>query len=172
MSMLQTFSWPVMEPACFAYMRQYPECARKRVNLRLHTTELQLFPPTAPLLLGPFPTTKSGNIHLLLLTYLVTRLRRTIPLRHTREFEVANAFAKHWTFVYGARSSKFPIIFHHLAQRSTRRRAASWVSAAYSPTLTIRAPMVRPSDLFVLFNQISDRTFCIILIFGTFIPTQ
>lgn len=56
-------------------------------------------------LLGPFIDTKSGNTHLLVITDRFTKLKRTVPLVRTREFEVANDFAKYWAFVYGAPSS-------------------------------------------------------------------
>eukprot|EP00171_Calliarthron_tuberculosum_P023081 IDg23081t1 len=103
--------WPGMALDCYQHVRSCPECARERVRLRRYATELQLFPPSAPLdsiamdLLGPFPPTKLGNTHLLVITDRFTKLTRTIPLARTRAWEVANAFAKNWVFIYGAPTS-------------------------------------------------------------------
>eukprot|EP00171_Calliarthron_tuberculosum_P001622 IDg1622t1 len=75
----RTLYWPGMALDCYQHVRSCPECARERVRLRRYATELQLFPPSAPLdsiamdLLGPFPSTKLGNTHLLVITDRFTK---------------------------------------------------------------------------------------------------
>lgn len=55
--------------------------------------------------LGPLLKTKKGNTHLLLIVDRFTKLVRAVPMKKTTAFDVAQAFAANWVFVYGPPSS-------------------------------------------------------------------
>ena len=101
------FYWPSQALDCYATVRNCTECARERVKLRKHTKKLKLFPATAPLesisidLLGDLITTKRNNRWLLVITDRFSKLVRTVPLKNVTAITVAEAFTKHWIFVYG-----------------------------------------------------------------------
>ncbi len=70
-------------------------------------TGLKLFPATASLediamdLLGPFIKTPRGNDHLLVVVDRFSKLARTVPLKNTRDIDIARAFTSQWAFTYG-----------------------------------------------------------------------
>ena len=92
-----------------AYMtaRTCPDCAKARIKLRKKASKMKLFPAKAPLeyvsidILGELPRTQRGNRYLLVITDRFSKLTRTVPLKRITAAVVAEAFTKHWAFVYG-----------------------------------------------------------------------
>ncbi|CDF40057.1 unnamed protein product [Chondrus crispus] len=104
----QRFYWPSMSVDSYSTVRMCPDCAKARINLRKHNSELKTFPPSGPLeyiaidILGELPRTPRGNRYLLVMTDRYSKLTRTVPLKRITAETVAQAFISHWVFVYGA----------------------------------------------------------------------
>lgn len=109
---------------------------------------------------------------LLVVSDRFAKLTRTIPLGRTREFEVANAFAKLWAFVYGAPSSLLtgndPPFNSKLYQKVCNQLG---INCLFTTTYHPRA-IEQPSDLIARSLLRCDRTFRTILIFRKLVPTQ
>ena len=100
--------WPACAVDCYATARRCPTCARNRIKLRKNTTELQLFPATAPLesvaidVLGELIQTARGNQYILVISDRFTKLTKTVPMKGLSASEVAKHFVNEWVFNYGA----------------------------------------------------------------------
>ena len=104
----QRYYWPIMSVDAYSTARMCPDCAKARIKLRKHNSELKTFPPSGPLeyiaidILGELPRTPRGHRYLLVMTDRYSKLTRTVPLRKITAETVAQAFITHWVFVYGA----------------------------------------------------------------------
>ena len=99
--------WPSLSVDCYAAARRCSTCARNRIKLRRHTSQLKLFPASAPLeavaidILGELIKTSQGNQYLLVISDRYTKLTKTVPLKSQSATEVAKAFVNEWVFNYG-----------------------------------------------------------------------
>ena len=104
----QRFYWPNMSIDSYLTVRMCPDCAKARIKLRKHNSEMKTFPPSGPLeyiaidILGELPRTPRGNRYLLLMMDRYSNLTGTVPLKRITAETVAQAFISNWVFVYGA----------------------------------------------------------------------
>ena len=104
----QRYYWPSMSGDAYSTVRMCPDCAKARIKLRKHNSELKTFPPSGPLeyiaidILGELPRTPRGHRYLLVMRDRYSKLTRTVPLRKITAETVAQAFITNWVFVYGA----------------------------------------------------------------------
>lgn len=92
---------------CYDTPRGCTPCAKNRIEVRRHSTYMKVFPATTPLeflsigILGELIRTPRGNRYLLVFTYMLTKMVRTVPLKTITSTTVARAFVYHWISIYG-----------------------------------------------------------------------
>jgi len=52
-------------------------------------------------IMGPLPTTSSGNMYILTIQDLLTKYSLAIPLKHATALHIANAFTNEFICIYG-----------------------------------------------------------------------
>jgi len=91
----------------YKHVEQCPACAKNRLSERKHTTVMKLFTTDEPFsglamdLLGPLPTSKGGNKHVLVICDRFTKLTRAIPMREATALTVASASIDTCVAAYG-----------------------------------------------------------------------
>ena len=104
----QRYYWPSMSVDAYSTVRMCPDCAKARIKLRKHNSELKTFPPSGPLeyiaidILGELPRIPRGPRYLFVMTHRYSKLTRTVPLWKITAETVDQAFIAHCVFVYGA----------------------------------------------------------------------
>jgi len=99
--------WPTMVVDVYKHVEQCPACAKNRLSERKHTTVMKLFTTDEPFsglamdLLGPLPTSKGGNKHVLVICDRFTKLTRAIPMREATALTVASASIDTCVAAYG-----------------------------------------------------------------------
>lgn len=102
----RTFYWPLLASDVADTVRQCISCARTRGTYYSHQKYLRLFPANGPLeflaldLLGPLPTSRRGNKHVLIITDRYSKLTRAVALNSTTAPQVAEAFLDAWIMPY------------------------------------------------------------------------
>jgi len=99
--------WPTMVVDVYKHVEQCPACAKNRLSEKTHTTVMKLFTADehfsglAMDLLGPLPTSKGGNKHVLVICDRFNKVTRSIPLRKATALTVASACTDTWVAAYG-----------------------------------------------------------------------
>lgn len=106
-SMRRTYYWEAMAADVYDYVANCDVCAKSKVRGRRRTAPLRLFPASEALadvcldLLGPLPTTASGNRFLLVIVDRFSKLTRVAPIPRENAETVASAFCDTWVASYG-----------------------------------------------------------------------
>lgn len=101
------FCLPGLAFSCYHTIKAGAPCAKERVVVQASSTPLKLFPPSGPLedvsieLLTKLIPSGRGHTNILVINDHFTKIARAIPLKGTNAFQIAQAFVKHWAFVYG-----------------------------------------------------------------------
>jgi hypothetical protein len=86
-SLRRRYFWRTMAAEVAETVKQCAVCPNNRIRERKRTSFLKLFPAAEPLayvsidILGPLPKTEHGNVFLLFITDLFSKLTRIVPLR-------------------------------------------------------------------------------------------
>lgn len=105
--MRQEYYLPLMVIDVHNTVRRRVSCAKDRIDLRKHTSLLNLFPAQAPVEsvvldpLGPLPNSKPGYRLILVMIYRFTTLYRFKALRSTTAPTIAQAFCEEKIIIYG-----------------------------------------------------------------------
>ncbi|CAN8075291.1 unnamed protein product [Agarophyton chilense] len=107
MTLRRDFYCPTLAMDCHATVKLCRTCAIDRVKLYKKRKKMTLFPAKAPLqfvsidILGELIRSNQGYRYLLLITDRFSKLLRTVPLKRITALVKAQAFIKHWVYVYG-----------------------------------------------------------------------
>jgi hypothetical protein len=88
-------------------VRHCVSCAAVKGPVGDRSRPLQLFPPNGPWefvcadILGPLPTTPSGNNFLLMISDRFSKFTVAVPLRSTTADDIAEVFVSSWIAYFG-----------------------------------------------------------------------
>jgi len=105
----QRYSWPNMREDINRYVQSCRPCQLKKL-VRNKTRQPMVLTDTPDLafdkiamdVMGPLPTTSSGNMYILTIQDLLTKYSLAIPLEHATAVNIANAFTDEFVCIYGA----------------------------------------------------------------------
>jgi transposase InsO family protein len=107
LNLARQFIWPSMARDCAKYVSECISCAASKPSFNRRSRPLQLFPPNGPWeficadILGPLPTTKSGNRFILVISDRFSKFTVARPLRTTSANDVAECIVADWIANFG-----------------------------------------------------------------------
>lgn len=103
----RNFYWRLMAVYFYATDASYAACARKRLKLRRHSSQMNLFPAVEPFemvaidILSELIRSRWCNGYVLVITDRCNNLVQIIPLKFITSAETAEAFVKNFVFLNG-----------------------------------------------------------------------
>ena len=107
LNLARQFIWPSMARDCAGYVSKCVSCAAVKPSFNRRTRPLQLFPPNEPWeficadILGPLPTTKSGNRFILVISDRFSKFTVARPLKNISANDVAECLVADWIANFG-----------------------------------------------------------------------
>jgi len=106
-SIRRHYYWESVAADVYAWVGSSASCSRNSIAPRRRTALLKLLPEMDPFaslsmdVLGPLKKTNTGNVFLLIMVHLLSKLVRAVSLAGITATDASSQFCRDWNSVYG-----------------------------------------------------------------------